>query len=234
MKISGISAAAAFAVVGFGGAASAQGLDQFCLDSVDYLCGGGMVGSCFSVQANWEDLPNECVGDVQTLIEMEREALEQQAQDFGNAQSQEDFCNQAVENICGMGLVGDCFADQSMWQNLPDECVGNVQTTIEMEREALEQQFGQQDFGTNDGSDGMVPNVVQGLSLGGQLRAGPGQEYDIVATLNEGDYVGVIEYTDVYFQDYPWFYVDSPFGTGYHWGGIICTYEYIDGVYSGC
>ena len=172
MNIKGLVAAGAFALAGFGGVVSAQGLDQFCLDTVDYLCGGAMVGACFDVQANWDYLPDECIGDVQTLIEMEREALEQGAAEL--------------------------------------------------------------DYGTNDGSDGMVPNVVQGLSLGGQLRAGPGQEYGIVGTLNEGDYIGVIEYTDVYFQDYPWFYVDSPIGTGYHWGGIICTYEYIDGVYSAC
>jgi len=170
MKISGMFAAAAFAVAGFGGAAAAQGLDQFCLDTVDYLCGDALVGACFDVQAKWDDLPNECIGDVQTLIEMEREALEQESMDFG----------------------------------------------------------------TNEGSDGMASNFFPGLSYGGQLRAGPGQEYGIVGTMNEGDYIGVIEYTDVYFQDYPWFYVDSPLGTGYHWGGIICTYEYIDGVYSAC
>jgi hypothetical protein len=172
MNIKGPISSIAIALAGSGGAVSAQGLDQFCLDTVDYLCGGAMVGACFQVDSNWDDLPQECIGDVQTLIEMEREALEQ-----GTAQL---------------------------------------------------------DYGTIDGSDGMVPDVVLGLSLGGQLRAGPGQQYSIVATLGEGDYIGVIEYTDVYFQNYPWFYVDSPYGAGYHWGGIICTYEYIEGVYETC
>jgi len=175
MQISKVYVAAAFAVAGFGGAAAAQGLDQFCLDNVDYLCGGGMVGDCFSVQSNWEALPNECIGDVQTLIEMEREALAEQ---------------------------------------MPE-----------------------QDFGTNDGLDGYVApasGIAEGMSYGGQLRAGPGMDFQVIGTLAEGDAITVLENAFAYYQDYQWFYVDSYLGAGYHWGGIICTYGYVEGVYMTC
>jgi hypothetical protein len=76
----------------------------------------------------------------------------------------------------------------------------------------------------------------QGYSYGGVLRDGPGTEYQQVGSLVDGDWISVIENTDVWTDGYQWFYVDSHLGAGYQWGGIMCIdgQDYPDGMLGIC
>jgi hypothetical protein len=73
-------------------------------------------------------------------------------------------------------------------------------------------------------------------SWGGKVRAGPGMEYEHVASLKEGDPVVLIGVSDVVMNGYPWFqikYRDEL--EGYKWGGILCaTNEWVDGLHRQC
>lgn len=65
--------------------------------------------------------------------------------------------------------------------------------------------------------------VVAG-SWGGIVRSGPGQDYDQVASLDEGEQVTLMARTDVMWNGYPWFKI--AYGNdkrGYQWGGILCS-----------
>lgn len=57
--------------------ALAQGYDDRCIRHVERICQGEMLGDCFAADAAWAKVPEFCVGDVQSLIEDERTALEQ-------------------------------------------------------------------------------------------------------------------------------------------------------------
>lgn len=60
-------------------AALAQDDDEACWTLVRNLCGPTSVGECFVSMAQWSAIPDSCLGPVQTAIEMEREALAEQA-----------------------------------------------------------------------------------------------------------------------------------------------------------
>ena len=62
-------------------AVDAQELDSRCQKLLGALCRSSQVGSCFKKQSTWDDLPARCHGPVQAMIEMEREALQQQLED---------------------------------------------------------------------------------------------------------------------------------------------------------
>lgn len=59
-------------------------------------------------------------------------------------------------------------------------------------------------------------------SWGGIVRAGPGQNFARIASLNEGEHITVLERMGQMFQGRPWFRISFRGRTGYHWGGIIC------------
>ena len=43
------------------------------------------------------------------------------------------------------------------------------------------------------------------------------------ASIRLGQPIELIEATGMWTDDYQWFKVKTPSGTGYHWGGIFCT-----------
>lgn len=63
-------------------------------------------------------------------------------------------------------------------------------------------------------------------SWGGIVRAGPGQDYDKIASLKEGEEVTLMgPGQPVQANDYPWFKISFGDGdrTGYMWGGLLCS-----------
>jgi hypothetical protein len=133
--------------------------------------------------------------------------------------AQSDYCLAQIAEVCGPFEIGACFSNDGAWAELDDECVGDAQTLIENAREAEEQDVGALD---------------SGMSYGGVLRSGPGMNYRRIGSLSEGDWIEVLEATDEWMGDYQWFYVNSPLGEGYHWGGIFCTRDELDGVLTTC
>ena len=142
------------------------------------------------------------------------------------AQGYEPKCMAQVEKLCRGGDVSECFQDDKMWRKLDEACHGDVQTMIEMEREAGAQ------GGASAGDDAAI---FVGYSYGGVLREGPGMEFRKIASLREGDRVEVLENTGISFDDYLWFRVRTKKGTGFHWGGIFCHEGgAVEGVFSKC
>ena len=144
------------------------------------------------------------------------------------AYAQDEYCSQRAREICGDNqTIGQCFDDQRMWNSLDPDCTASVQTMIETEREAMQQQ--QQD------NNYSAVNLY-GQSYGGVLRSGPGQEFSKVASVREGDSVEVLEDPNVWWDGYKWFKVRTPQGVGYHWGGIFCIPSDTPpaGVFSNC
>ncbi len=139
------------------------------------------------------------------------------------AQGFDQKCLDGVANICGDGLIGDCFEDQSNWTKIDPTCEGDIQTMIEMEREALAQD-----------------NVPKGAALGGKVRSGPGTEHAQIGSLAESIAVNLEYDTGVMLNGYPWFEIsydntNGEHSTGYVWGGILCSNEPdVYGVYSQC
>lgn len=64
--------------------------------------------------------------------------------------------------------------------------------------------------------------VVAG-SWGGVVRSGPGQNYKKVGSLREGQQVTLMGRSDVVEDGFPWFKIAYEGGTGYQWGGILCS-----------
>lgn len=72
------------------------------------------------------------------------------------------------------------------------------------------------------------------LTWGGNVRAGPGQEFDRVAGVPMGVEVTVLARTDRYWlEEYPWFKVRLPNGReAYIAGGLLCTRDNRTGFYN--
>lgn len=84
-------------------------------------------------------------------------------------------------------------------------------------------------------SDGF--NLLRvGRSLGGNLRTGPGMQYDTVRGVAEGTWLTIRANSGVRFDGYDWFEVVLDDGTrGFQWGGIMCANgEPLAGTYSVC
>ena len=65
---------------------------------------------------------------------------------------------------------------------------------------------------------------IPGRSYGGKLRAGPGMDFDQIASLEEGDAITILANTNVAMNGYDWFLVQLPDGRqGYQWGGLLCS-----------
>lgn len=58
------------------------------------------------------------------------------------ARPQSDLCYETAAQICGDEDLGSCFEAEENWQLLPDSCVGDIQTQIEMDREFNAEQSG--------------------------------------------------------------------------------------------
>jgi uncharacterized protein YecT (DUF1311 family)/membrane-bound inhibitor of C-type lysozyme len=69
---------------------------------------------------------------------------------------------------------------------------------------------------------GVPAGAFAAKSWGGIVRAGPGQQFNRVASLNEGEPITVLERSGAVFQGRPWFRISFRGQVGYHWGGIIC------------
>lgn len=128
-----------------------------------------------------------------------------QAQGFGQA------CEQAVAKLCRPGEIGACFEDEAKWTLLPEGCTGDVQTMIEMEREAKAEQ------------EATPLDQLTAFSYGGILRQGPSMDSPKKASLRPGQPIRILEDPDIWFDQYKWYKVQTKSGTGYHWGGIFCT-----------
>lgn len=61
--------------------AVAQGMDERCQRIVDALCRDAVVGQCFRRKDMWDYVPARCSGDIQAMIEMDREARQEQRQE---------------------------------------------------------------------------------------------------------------------------------------------------------
>jgi hypothetical protein len=142
------------------------------------------------------------------------------------AYAQDEYCNQHAQEICGGNqTISQCFEDQAMWRNLDPSCTATVQTIIENEHEAMQQQ---------DNSYSLVN--LYGQSYGGALREGPSANYAQVGTIHERDSVEILEDPNVWYDGYKWLKVRTPQGVGYHWGGRICIPSDTapSGVFSNC
>jgi hypothetical protein len=143
------------------------------------------------------------------------------------AQELQSLCLQQVEDLCGSGSVSQCFADESMWDLVYNECTGDIQTLVEMDREANAEQG-------STSSNGGSYRADTGFSYGGVLRSGPGSNYRRLASLVDGDDVEIIGPTGEWSDGYQWYQVNSRFGAGFHWGGIFCSQEALEGVLTTC
>lgn len=82
------------------------------------------------------------------------------------------------------------------------------------------------------GGNGRLP--APGQSLGGRVRDIPGLDGRRVTSLREGTPVTVLESTGERHRGYEWFKIRYSGGTGYQWGGIICTNRRVPGVFNTC
>jgi hypothetical protein len=73
-------------------------------------------------------------------------------------------------------------------------------------------------------------------SWGGIVRAGPGMDYDRVASLREGEAVTLLANTHIERDGYPWFLIRFRGNQlGFQWGGILCRKDIpVAGVYETC
>ncbi|MCB8839747.1 SH3 domain-containing protein [Aurantimonas sp. VKM B-3413] len=133
-------------------------------------------------------------------------------------------CRSAVQTICGEKALGACFEPQSAWDRLTPDCVGDVQTMIEMEREAAAE------------TATISAEGEHGYSYGGILRAGPGTDSRKITSLRNGERIDILKDTGVWSGGFKWFEVQSDAGRGYHWGGIFCIAgdKAAEGVLAAC
>ncbi|MGY6707460.1 MAG: DUF4189 domain-containing protein [Rhizobiaceae bacterium] len=76
---------------------------------------------------------------------------------------------------------------------------------------------------------------IHGQSLGGNLRAGPGTQYERLDSLAEETLLMIDGNAGVAFDGYDWFEVSYGGRRGYKWGGILCSEgEHVNGLYSQC
>lgn len=74
---------------------------------------------------------------------------------------------------------------------------------------------------------------IEARSYGGKVRAGPGMEFDQIASLREGDAMTLLNNTGVAMNGYDWFFIRLPDGQeGYQWGGLLCSDAlHVAGIY---
>lgn len=139
------------------------------------------------------------------------------------AQGEDPQCLANMAEICGDQDISTCFADEANWSRVLPICEGEVQVLVGMANEGLDQQ------------------MKEGASLGGNVRSGPGTNYDRIGSLAEGALVSLEENTGTMYDGYPWFRIvqyDMSTGaelmSGYQWGGILCAFNDVPGVFQTC
>lgn len=77
---------------------------------------------------------------------------------------------------------------------------------------------------------------MQGQALGGNMRSGPGTNYQKISSVAEGTYLTILFNTGVGFDGYNWFEVALDNGRrGFIWGGILCSNgSQLPGIYTSC
>lgn len=85
-------------------------------------------------------------------------------------------------------------------------------------------------------NEGAEDENFVGRSLGGNLREGPGLEFDAMQSVGEGTWLTIVRSSDVVMDDYDWFEIRLDDGTdGFMWGGILCSNgQLLAGVYEQC
>lgn len=82
---------------------------------------------------------------------------------------------------------------------------------------------------------GSGPVGLAGQSLGGNMRIGPGTQYEWIHSLSEGTPLIIDAYAGVAFNGFEWFAVNVNEMRGFVWGGILCSEgQHLPGVYSQC
>ncbi len=77
-------------------------------------------------------------------------------------------------------------------------------------------------FGFPEASPAPFPRPAG--SWGGIVRAGPGQRFERIGSLREGEDVTLLEDIGQVWQGFPWFHIAYRNGReGYKWGGILCA-----------
>jgi len=82
---------------------------------------------------------------------------------------------------------------------------------------------------------------IEGASLGGKVRSGPGTSYKVADMLKKSSLVTILEDTGVMLDGYPWFkivHIDNASGysvSGYQWGKTLCSFSGgVSGLYNKC
>lgn len=78
---------------------------------------------------------------------------------------------------------------------------------------------------------------ILGRSYGGQVRSGPGTDFERLAGIPNRAPLAILRNTGVELNGYDWFEIQTSSGLiGYQWGGIICSGEgtQLDGLYQAC
>ena len=140
-----------------------------------------------------------------------------------SAQGFDQKCEREVKELCGRVTVGRCFENESMWDQVTELCTGQIQSMVEMEHEADQQQSQERPARRQPASRGRSLDLRGHAVFGGVLREGPGTNTAKLGTTGDGDNIDILEDTGIWFDDFKWFKVDTPLGVGYQWGGIICA-----------
>jgi hypothetical protein len=146
-------------------------------------------------------------------------------------------CDRQAQELCGNDPIVACMRNREDLMNaMGRKCIGDLQTMIEMDREARTEQAEQDEAFERNAQRDTQDDTMRGVSYGGVLRAGPGMKYAKVASLQEGDPIDILEDTGIWFNEYKWYRVQTHRGSGYHWGGIFCVEAdtQIEGIFQKC
>ena len=77
---------------------------------------------------------------------------------------------------------------------------------------------------------------IPAISLGGNLRAGPGTEFEDVGGLQQGTPITLLVDTGVVLDGYTWWEIEQANGQiAFQWGGVICVPGGgVNGVFESC
>ncbi len=87
---------------------------------------------------------------------------------------------------------------------------------------------------TGNASEAGPDLPVGGRSYGGKVRGGPGMDFEDIGSLQEGDRVRILAHTGTDMGGYEWFKIRFQGRTGYHWGGIMCSDDPVNGMFQHC
>ncbi|MGA0531042.1 hypothetical protein [Hansschlegelia sp. KR7-227] len=146
------------------------------------------------------------------------------------AQGMDERCSKIVDALCVDVTVGQCFRKNDIWDYIPQKCTGDVQSMVEMDREARQQQRDdrRRDKVSERRSEG------PSFSCGGVLRSRPSMNASKVASVAEGQQFDSVEDAGVWFNEYKWYRVRYGDVEGYQWGGIFWTQGGREGTIPSC